>query len=747
MRHVNKFVRQYLDKGWHVLPLHQINPNGSCSCLNKDCRTPGKHPRLPNGVNGATNDISIAMHVFARLACNVGLACTPWQVYDIDPRNGGDETWTSFIAGHQMPETAIARTGGGGNHYLFHVPEGFRLKRPGKGVDIKGKGGYIVVAPSNHVSGQEYFWEGAYDPLDGQEIAMAPDWMLEPVQSAPTEIILPAGRQWLAIEQIADLRAALTHLDPDPYEAYRASPEAPEQPGWFAVLAALHSTGCPIARGLAEEWSMRSPKYTPQEFSKQWVRLRDSGNGTNKYRVESIFHWAKENGWHQTPILLAPPMPPEPFAGQAIGPITPNSPKKKAKQVKISDTPPPGILKVLVDDICNSAIRPQPRFAIQAALSLVATLFARQVATVTGLRTNLHLVSLGPTGCGKEHARAYIKMTLQSFGKAAQIAGETIASGQALLTRAAKTPNALFQIDEIGDFLAEVADGGHKGGLLVNFTKLYSSANSVICGTEYADQKINERANIEYPCCNLHATGTQDRFFDALKSRNVLDGAINRMLIAVSDAVPSRVVARLPANPPRVVGEWFEAASNWMKRQFGNLEGVNPTTPIIIPEDEAAKELFASFDQRIDQRMTALRSDGKGIDCVWSRAYENALKVALVCSLSASAVPVITGECARWAIEYVEGWTAHIADIVALRINDSEFGRLMGLVVEELGKADGNGMTRGVLFNRRRLREVPQVQRDQIIATLVENGEIIVKNYLASNGKCATQYCLPQYTQ
>ena len=63
--------------------------------------------------------------------------------------------------------TAIARTGGGGFHFLFgkdeeiHDPNQQGLLVDGErihGIDVRGEGGYIVAPPSVHASGKRYEW-------------------------------------------------------------------------------------------------------------------------------------------------------------------------------------------------------------------------------------------------------------------------------------------------------------------------------------------------------------------------------------------------------------------------------------------------------------------------------------------------------------------------------------------------------------------------------------------------------------
>jgi putative DNA primase/helicase len=100
---------------------------------------------------------------------------------DVDPRKGGAEALASLEAKHgKLPETRTADTGGGGIHYLFNYPT-FPVKNSagvlGLGLDIKGEGGAIVVAPSLHTSGRRYRWR------NDAPVADAPEWFLRLLQA------------------------------------------------------------------------------------------------------------------------------------------------------------------------------------------------------------------------------------------------------------------------------------------------------------------------------------------------------------------------------------------------------------------------------------------------------------------------------------------------------------------------------------------------------------------------------------
>ncbi len=177
-------ARYYAGLGWPVIPLHAIF-GGSCTCGREDCASPGKHPRTPHGLKDASVDPDIIASWWRKWpAANVGVvtgAGSGLVVLDIDPRHGGDKSLTELTWLHgELPETVEAATGGGGQHLFFmHPGEPIRNRaniQPG--IDVRGDGGYVVVAPSVHVSGGAYSWLSGHAPGE-IEPASLPRWLLE----------------------------------------------------------------------------------------------------------------------------------------------------------------------------------------------------------------------------------------------------------------------------------------------------------------------------------------------------------------------------------------------------------------------------------------------------------------------------------------------------------------------------------------------------------------------------------------
>lgn len=290
--HVDYALR-YARIGWHVFPCHHIE-NGVCSCGNTDCKSPGKHPRTPHGVKDATVDPMQIRNWWAKwpkanLAVATG-SISGILVVDIDPRNGGNDTWSDLVDSHNdYGYTVTASTGGGGQHLVFAYPTGGRYgckALPG-GVDIKGDGGYIIVEPSNHASGGAYVWEADSDPLEGTAPIAAPGWILGLIgtrkETGSSGEPLPAPVMALSPAEVQDIRAALSYIPADNRDT------------WYQAGMALHATGAGHqAYGLWTEWSQQSDKFDAADQSRVWRSFTDKADGLT---VASLFATAKQYGY------------------------------------------------------------------------------------------------------------------------------------------------------------------------------------------------------------------------------------------------------------------------------------------------------------------------------------------------------------------------------------------------------------------------------------------------------------------
>jgi len=179
MRQMLEAAIAYAEGGWPVFPVFEPLESGGCSCGNPECDSPGKHPRIHGGLTAATLDKAQIREWWQRWeTANIGLATAHVLALDVDPRHGGDVSLTTLEHEHgPLPETVTALTGSGGHHYLFQQGRklvGNAVNLGGySGLDVRGWGGYVVIPPSQHVSGQRYAWER--DPIH-HKLAEPPAW-------------------------------------------------------------------------------------------------------------------------------------------------------------------------------------------------------------------------------------------------------------------------------------------------------------------------------------------------------------------------------------------------------------------------------------------------------------------------------------------------------------------------------------------------------------------------------------------
>ena len=192
-----EWALRYAKAGYKVLPLFYIMPDGYCSCRGTGLKhtdgiicpngSPAKHPQNlvhRKGVQDATTDEKkIRASWSAMPGSNIGIKCDKAHALDID----GEEGLQSLLKKDKNNELVnpdgtfnykgpLARTGKatkGYNHLLFKPPEGVII--PGTvgflpGLDYRSNGNYIVVAPSNHISGNKYEWINSPFDCEPQEM-------------------------------------------------------------------------------------------------------------------------------------------------------------------------------------------------------------------------------------------------------------------------------------------------------------------------------------------------------------------------------------------------------------------------------------------------------------------------------------------------------------------------------------------------------------------------------------------------
>lgn len=154
---------KYLSKDWSIIP---INPTSKKPCLESWIEYQKRLPTIDE-INDWWSKWPWA---------NIGVVTgklSGVSVVDVDPRHGGTTD--------NLPDTVKSQTGGGGWHYFCkYCPDVYSLNDFGQGIsrgglDIKSDGGYVILPPSVHNSGNKYVW---ITPPFVNEYAPLPDWII-----------------------------------------------------------------------------------------------------------------------------------------------------------------------------------------------------------------------------------------------------------------------------------------------------------------------------------------------------------------------------------------------------------------------------------------------------------------------------------------------------------------------------------------------------------------------------------------
>lgn len=173
-----------------IFLVNGIDKNGSCTCHNPTCGSPGKHPY------SKANWKILASYSHSRLevwkprfpTLNIGAATgrvgkTGKLLIVIDIDNSNSPTLDRLL--QEKNKTFCYKTGGGGYHFWFWTTKEFMnsVSLFADKVDIRCVNGYVIIPPSHHKSGRDY----EMLPDSSDEIQDIPQWAEERLQEVERE--------------------------------------------------------------------------------------------------------------------------------------------------------------------------------------------------------------------------------------------------------------------------------------------------------------------------------------------------------------------------------------------------------------------------------------------------------------------------------------------------------------------------------------------------------------------------------
>jgi hypothetical protein len=324
-------LRYAVERGWAVLPVWWITPERQCACGRPAGRNhkPGKHPIWLAGKGGfhmATKDPAQIQAWWARWPqANIGAEMGDKSgvfAIDLDGAQGHRVLGEARRANNAPPiKTLTSQSGRGpdGHHLIYNLPAGGRLGRVIRkdvGVDIIGNGGFIVVPPSNHISGGTYHWSHSYP------VATPDPWLMDWVRSlfekpgaspgspprncndftSRVDRALHAFSRPPAYNEYDDarLRSALDYVDADGKRIW--DPNDPGYKLWGLTVAPAIASLDWGTKGedIFVDWSKQTTVdglFPGEEACRQQIRSYKKGREPGCLTEATIFKAAREAGW------------------------------------------------------------------------------------------------------------------------------------------------------------------------------------------------------------------------------------------------------------------------------------------------------------------------------------------------------------------------------------------------------------------------------------------------------------------
>jgi hypothetical protein len=614
-------------------------------------------------------------------------------------------------------------------------------------IEVLGLGQQFVAFADHPDTGRPYDWpQDSPADLPAETLPLVDEIMIRAFLDQGQALVppelrpgrLPAGS---TVHTVAGAPGDLRGTPAAIADALRFIPNADlDYDSWVRIGLALKGALGEDGWSLFAAWSAASSKDVPEFTLKTWAGLKPERIGAG-----TIYHHAVAGGWNPDSalvlnggILINGRHPARALlerlaaaSSAAAQPAAPPPPQRTSVDPRMLELD--GALRLFVDYILASAVRPQPILAIGASLCALGALMGRRYRTQTNLRTNLYIVGMAASGGGKDHARGCIKEVLIAAGLQRYLGGNRIASGSGLLTALYRQPSSLFQLDEFGQFMGNIVNKRHAPKYLAEIwdllTELSTSAGGTFFGAEYADQKQRPRQDIAQPCCCVHATTVPEPFWAALQEGSMVDGSLARFLVfqtdedvpdrnkrpkAVSD-VPAELVEALQAIVGGVPGH---GRGNIAALVDGPTIVPDPYPVPIVPE---AEQLFDALDDDLTARQR--EAIGSNRSAVLARVWENTAKVALIKAVSTNPqAPAIRIEDAQWARLVVDRCVTTMITEAERHIAENKIQAYHQKVLRLIQGAGQRGLSRNDITRRTQFLE--RKQREDILGALVEGGEV-----------------------
>jgi len=600
-------------------------------------------------------------------------------IVDIDPRHGGDYSLQGLEDKYgTFPNTLTAITGGGGTHYYFRYPGTEVRCSTGKiapGIDIKADGGYVILPPSGHQSGKSYFWDGDFD---FKTVAPAPGWLLSLINTT-------------------HLSKALADSDSNTIA------EGCRNDALISLAGNMRRVGMGEDEVLAAILTTNRLRCKPPLPESEIITIARS---VCRYEPDMAAVIAVE-GTPDTDI-------------SGITTATCSSPIEDPGPIPDDYFDVPGFVRDYMDFCLATAPYPSRPLAFAGGMTLQAFLAGRKIRLKGGIRPNIYMLALAGSGVGKDWPRK-VNSHIMNHVNALSCLGSAFASGEGIQDVMAANFNMLFQSDEIDGMLRSIsgAKDARYENIMSTLLMFYTSSDHLFPMRTKAGQ--TKAGSINQPSLTLFGTATPKYYYGALSERMLTNGFFSRMLIVDVGQRPLCQRAGDIETIPKNILETAEYWQNQTQRFGGNLNWENPS-PRIAEYTGCAEDILFDFQRHTDQKHRDTDLNDEAARTVWTRAAENARKLALLYACSEDyRNPRTSEKAALWATRFVTHQVQRQLYMASVYAAEGDFHALCLKAKERLRNSLDKQMPHSQLLKRMK------IDRDsfkRLIDTLLEQGDI-----------------------
>lgn len=643
-------------EGWHVFP----------------CQNGGSTPKRPHynvrWKTQATTDvrqIEIWWKQWPDALPAIFLGEHGLVVVDADRHGGPDgvTAWEDLASSHGDALAPSVLTPSGGQHFYFRQPPNLALgnneKGLPKGINVRGKGGYVIAPGAILTDGRRYELQGNLS-----RIPEIPEWFVALVKrgGGPDEKPVPSNA--VAVTPAIAVRPGAqaphpSYIDKAVREELARLADAPKGHSNNTLNEVAFALGTMAGAG----WFSRGQAHG-------WLEAAAWGNDAirkdGRTQMMNSLRSGLESGF-KSPR----PMPegrgddPEQMGGQIARLIIEAAAAKKAAPISVAiadakqaDEKPPiefpanlahpgGFVEEIADWVEATARYPSRSMAIATALATLGTAIGREWSGPTGSSTVLYTLVLAPTGCGKDHV---IEQTSRLFARANMIdilGPDDFQSANAMSSFVQRKPLSLCVMDEFGAFLARITSrtaSSFARDSSAFLRKMWSTKFKLWRSSEYAQKSS---VSVWAPAFNVLGLSVPKEFYAALRGADVSNGFFNRFFVIPNEVKPDE---REPLLPPEDVPDRISQALIYAMTRGRVSDGKRCADQEVFPKKIGWGEGGQDADQELKDEIECRVDSDEDAREFYTRTREMALRIAAIVGFGKDMkMPTVDRETMIWA--------------------------------------------------------------------------------------------------